>query len=315
MQPIIDPIPTELLLSELTKERFVRPTVMAAREIYLINGNDCPHTIREIGRLREWSFREGGGGSGKDCDLDQYDTGPLAYDQIVLWDPEKLQIIGGYRAVKCIKNRDEHGVYHLSTSEIVEYSDQLKNEIFPFTVELGRSFIQPDYQAASSDRRNAFTLDNLWDGLGALQVRDPSVRYYFGKITMYTNYNTKARDILLAFMHHYFPDNEKLVKIPYPIEEVYDTHRFQDKLKGLAHKEGLALTIRLIRSLGESIPPLFNAYMNLSPTMRTLGTSINQHFGGVEETGILLTVADIYPEKMERYTKPYIDQLAKEASA
>lgn len=310
MKPITAPVDRQLIASELTPERFVRPTHFLENEIYIINGNDCPHTMREIGRLRELSFRGGGGGTGKESDEDDFDYGRYAYQQLIVWNPEDKEIVGGYRFAVCRNNCDADGRYHLSTSEIVDYSDKLKTDFFPDTIELGRSFVQPLYQPRAENRRTLFSLDNLWDGLGALTVLYPDIRYFFGKITMYTTYNPEARDHLLRFMLHYFPDPDKLVIIPHPLVMQYECREFMEAIQTLPYKDGYVLLNKIVRSLGENIPPLFNSYMNLSPTMRTFGTAVNPHFGAVEETGIMVTIADIYPAKKDRHINSFLDFLA-----
>jgi hypothetical protein len=310
LKPIIAPVDRALITSELTPERFIRPTHFLDNEIYIINGNDCPYTMKEIGRLRELSFRGGGGGTGKESDEDNFDYGRYAYQQLIVWNPEDKEIVGGYRFAICRNNRDEQGTYHLSTSEIVEYSEKLKSDFFPDTIELGRSFVQPLYQPRAENRRTLFSLDNLWDGLGALTVLYPDIQYFFGKITMYSTYNSEARDHLLRFMHHYFPDPDKLVIIPHPLVMQHECHDFMEQIEHLPYQKGYVLMNKIVRSLGENIPPLFNSYMNLSPTMRTFGTAINVHFGGVEETGIMVTVADIYPAKKDRHINTYLAYLA-----
>jgi hypothetical protein len=298
-----------LIESELNSERFIRPTHYLDNEIYIINGNDCPNTMLEIGRLREVSFRAGGGGTGKETDVDSFDSGQYAYNQLIVWDPSVKEIVGGYRYVRCIKNRDEAGTYHLSTSEIVDYSEQLKQNYFPTTIELGRSFVQPMFQPRAENRRNLFSLDNLWDGLGALTVLYPQIEYFFGKITMYNTYNKEARDHLLRFMHHYFPDPDKMVIFPHPLEMEYDCTEFMAEIKDLPYEKGYVVMNKKVRSLGENIPPLFNSYMSLSPTMKTFGTAVNPHFGAVEETGIMVTIKDIYPGKKDRHINSYLDYL------
>jgi hypothetical protein len=309
LEPVIAPVERKLIEAELTPERMIRPTNFLDNEIYIVNGNDCPHTMLEIGRLREVSFRAGGGGSGKPTDVDGYDVGQYAYNQLIVWDPQAKEIVGGYRYVCCINNRDDQGQYHLSTSEIVDYTDKLKTEYFPKTIELGRSFVQPLYQPRAENRRNLFSLDNLWDGLGALTVLYPDIEYFFGKITMYTTYNPEARDHLLRFMHHYFPDPDKMVVIPHPLEYQFECTEFLNEIKDLPYTEGYKVLNRIVRSLGENIPPLFNSYMNLSPTMKTFGTAVNPHFGAVEETGIMVTIKDIYPGKKDRHINSYLDYL------
>ena len=301
MEPIIDKIDRDLLKKELTPDRFIRNTNAGKNEIYNFKGNEAPALMNEVGRLREVSFRKAGGGSGKSTDVDEFDIGKYAYDQLIVWNPEDEEIIGGYRYILAHNAMDENGEYHLSTSEIVRYSEKLKKEFFPYTIELGRSFVQPQYQPSTENRKGLFSLDNLWDGLGALTILNPEMKYCFGKVTMYTHFNTLARDYILTFMHYYFPDPDKLIFIPNELKIENDTSGFLKKIEGLPYKEGHHILNKHVRELGENIPPLINSYMNLSPTMRTFGTAINDHFGYVEETGIMVTLADIYPSKKERH--------------
>ncbi len=303
MQPIIERIDRQLIKAELSKERFIRPTNSSNREIYIFDGNSAPALMDEIGRLREEAFRKAGGGTGKSKDIDNYDLGKFAYKQLIVWSPDDEEIVGGYRFIRVPDAIDAEGNYHLSTSEIVGYSEKLKSDFFPYTIELGRSFVQIMYQPSIENRKGLFSLDNLWDGLGALTVLYKDMKYFFGKVTMYTHFNTLARDYILTFMHYYFPDPDKLLIISSELQLKHDTTEFLAKIKGLPYKEGHHILNKLVRELGENIPPLINSYMNLSPTMRTFGTAINDHFGYVEETGIMVTIDDIYPSKKERHIK------------
>ncbi len=301
MEEIINKLDRDVLKKELSQGHFVRYTNAGQNEIYIFKGNECPALMNELGRLREVSFRKAGGGSGKACDIDEFDIGKYAYSQLIVWNPQDEEIIGGYRYIKAPDARDEAGEYHLSTSEIVVYSEKLKKEFFPFTIELGRSFVQPQYQPSVENRKGLFSLDNLWDGLGALIILHPEMKYFFGKVTMYTHFNKQARDYILSFMQYYFPDPDHLLSIPNQLKIEHDTSDLLNEVKNLPYKEGHHLLNKKVRSLGENIPPLFNSYMNLSPTMRTFGTAINDHFGYVEETGIMVTIDDIYPSKKERH--------------
>lgn len=309
IENLIEPIPTQKLLDELTKDIYVRPTNNASNQIYIFKGDEKPHLMAEVGRLRELTFRAAGGGTGKSIDVDEFDSGPYSYSQLIVWDPAENQLVGGYRFVMVPDTMDSEGQFHLSTSEIFQYTELLKSRYFPFSIELGRSFVQPEYQPSLGSRKGLFSLDNLWDGLGAMVVMNPEYKYFFGKITMYSDFNKEARDLILGFMDHYFPDHENLVNIPSPIEKIFDCSDFIKELQGLEYKEGHKLLNTKVRELGENIPPLFNSYMNLSPSMRTFGTAINHHFGDVEETGIMISIDDIYDQKKDRHINSYIDYL------
>jgi hypothetical protein len=301
MQNIIDPIDKNLLKSELSSEKFLRNTRKGENEIYIVDNWNAPNVVLEIGRLREVTFRASGGGTGQAIDLDEYDTSEHCYKQLVLWSPEDEEIIGGYRYINCKDAIDEKGNIHLSTTHYFDFSNRFVKEFLPYTIELGRSWIQPNYQPSVNPRKGLFALDNIWDGLGALIRFNPGIKYFFGKVTMYPNYNTDCRDFLLHFMHHYFPDNDNLMKPYHPLVQNYDKAYVESQLDGLDFKDGFKVLNGHVRDKGEFIPPLVNIYMNLSPTMKTFGTAVNPDFGNVEETGILVTIEDIFPDKKDRH--------------
>ena len=299
---IIQPVHRELLKSELKKEFFSRKTRKGDNEIYIVNNNTAPNVLQEIGRLREVTFRASGGGTGLSVDLDEFDTGEYCYDQLIVWSPEDEEIVGGYRFIRCEKAIDKiKDEIHLSTHHYFKFTDRFVKNYLPFTIELGRSWVQPNFQPSVNPRKGLFALDNIWDGLGALAVNNPDIRYFFGKVTMYPNYNTEGRDFLLHFMHHFFPDNENLMKPIHPLIQNYDKEYVENQLKGLDFKDGFKVLNSALKEKGEFIPPLVNIYMNLSSTMKTFGTAVNPDFGSVEETGILITIADIFQEKKERH--------------
>lgn len=307
MQEIILPVDRELIKAELTEDAFVRYTNNGNNEIYLVNYHTAPHIMREIGRLREVTFRGAGGGTGLPIDIDENDTCKHNYDQLIAWNPEEEEIIAGYRVINCMDAVDEDGKMHLSTAHYFQFSDKFKKEYMPYTLELGRSWVQPRFQPAIDNRKGLFSLDNLWDGLGALVVINPDVKYLFGKVTMYPHFNANARDLLIYFMEYYFPDKDKLA-VPFAHKDLKYKTDISDLIgifDGLTYKEGYKLLNTKIREMGENIPPLINTYMNLSPTMKTFGTALNDEFGEVEETGIMITLADIYPAKKERHMATY----------
>ena len=301
MEPIIPEVPRSLILQELASVGIKRQTRKGGNEIYLLNASQAPNTVREIGRLREVTFRASGGGTGLSVDLDSFDEGPFAYEQLIVWSPEDQEIVGGYRFAFCSKAFDEFQKIHLSTAHYFDFSARFIREYLPYTIELGRSWVQPNFQPSVNPRKGLFALDNIWDGLGVLVKEHPGIRYFFGKVTMYPNYDTLSRDYLLYFMHRYFPDAEQLMRPFHPLIQDFDPAFIEEQLQGLDFKDGFKVLNGLIREKGEFIPPLVNINMNLSPTMKTFGTAVNPEFGGVEETGILVTIADIFPEKKERH--------------
>ncbi|MCB9245700.1 MAG: GNAT family N-acetyltransferase [Flavobacteriales bacterium] len=300
---IAPPVPREVLRSELNEQTFIRRTNKGNNEIYIVNCHNSPNVLHEIGRLRELTFTRAGGGTGKPVDLDEFDLSENCYSQLIVYAPEEQEIIGGYRFIDCsrILNIDP---IPLSTAHYFNFSPRFIEEYLPYTIELGRSWIQPLYQSGAYARKGIFALDNLWDGLGAISVDNPHIRHYFGKVTMYPSYDQMARDAVLLFMRHYFGDPDQLVQPIHPLQ-INPNPDFMAELNGLDYKEGHKVLGRFVKQHGEHIPPLINSYMSLSPTMKSFGTALNPDFGGVEETGILVTIADIYDEKKERHVVTY----------
>ena len=307
-QPIIPPIPAEVLKSELTPDRQLRMTNKSHNEIYIITAHNAPNTMREIGRLREIAFREAGGGTGKDCDLDEFDTCENCYKQLIVWNPEDEEIIGGYRYLEGTKwEMDNNGQPKLATSHMFHFSEKFLTDYMPYTIELGRSFVSLPYQSSRMGAKSLFALDNLWDGLGALTVIMPNVKYFFGKMTMYPSYIREGRDMILYFLKKYFDDKENLVVPMKPLKIETDEKTLETLFCENDFKGDYRILNREIRNLGYNIPPLVNAYTSLSPTMKLFGTAINYGFGDVEETGILIAVDEILAEKRVRHIDSFIN--------
>ena len=307
MKDIIPPVPLEALLDELTAETFIRKTNKAGNKIFIVTAENAPNTLREIGRLRELSFRNAGGGTGLECDLDEYDTGEDSYQQLVVWDPDEQTILGGYRFHICESNKCyRDGQIRLATAKLFTFSDVFISDYLPHMIELGRSFVQPKYQSTTLRRKGIYALDNLWDGLGSLVLDYPNKKYMFGKVTMYLHYHQMARDLILFFLNKHFPDREELVVPKEPLKMATDRAKLTAILTGRNYEEDYKILSREVRACGENIPPLINAYMNLSPSMKTFGTVLNKTFGDVEETGIMITVDDLYKAKAERHVLNYV---------
>lgn len=304
MEQIIEPVEKHLLEKELTSKKFVRETNNGGNLLYIITAHDSPNIMKEIGRLRELSFRSAGGGTGKETDIDKYDISENPYKQLIVWDPKDKEILGGYRYHMIDPAKGEE--FNLSTTALFHFSDTFKQNYLPHLIELGRSFVQPRYQSAQRREKGLYALDNLWDGLGALVIKNPGVKYFFGKVTMYRSYNRRARNILLYFLDKYFADHDKLVVPLNPMEVEMDRTEMESIFTGKDYKEDYKILSKEIRALGENIPPLINSYMNISPSMKIFGTVVNPYFGDVEETGIMITISDIYQNKVDRHILSFI---------
>ena len=308
-EEIIQPISKELLKRELTPERQLRMTNKSHNEIYVITAKEAPHVMMEIGRLREEAFRTAGGGTGKAMDIDEFDTMENGCKQLIVWNPESEEIIGGYRYIFGRDWQiDAKGQPKLATSHMFHFSEKFMREYAPYTVELGRSFVSLDYQNVRKNTKSIFALDNLWAGLGPLTVLNPNVKHFFGKMPMYPSYIPRGRDMILYFLKKHFDDKENLIVPLKPLVIETPEEELASIFNEESFKDDYRLLNREIRKLGYNIPPLVNAYMSLSPTMKLFGTAINYGFGDVEETGILIAVDEILEEKRVRHIDSFIDE-------
>ena len=309
MEDVIAPIDKEILKSELTQERRLRFTNKSHNEIYVVTAHNAPNVMKEIGRLREIAFRAAGGGTGKSMDIDEYDIMPNPYKQLIVWNPEAEEILGGYRYLFGDEvEYDEHGKPVLATAHMFDFSEKFLKEYLPYTVELGRSFVTLEYQSSRAGSKGLFALDNLWDGLGALTVINPNMKYFFGKMTMYPSYHRQGRDMILYFLNKHFHDADALITPARPLELETDPTLLEEMFCCESFKDDYRILNTEVRKLGYNIPPLVNAYMGLSPTMRMFGTAINYGFGDVEETGILIAVDEILEQKRVRHIESFVAQ-------
>ena len=308
MKDIIAPVPKELLKAELTEDKRLRFTHRSDNEIYIVTAAEAPNVMREIGRLREIAFRAAGGGTGKEVDIDEFDTMEMPYKQLVVWNPENNDIIGGYRFIFGQDVRfDENGEPIIATAHgMFTFSEKFLKEVLPYTVELGRAFVSLEYQSTRMGSKSLFALDNLWDGLGALTVVLPNCKYFYGKVTMYPSYLTKARDMILYFLKKHFPDEEGLVKPVNPLQFETDEQELAGIFTGADFKEDYRILKQEVRKFNLTIPPMVNAYMGLSPTMKIFGTAVNHDFGNVEETGLLIAVDELQDSTRMRYIESFI---------
>lgn len=296
MKSLIPRPEIEAIEEQLCPEFLWRQTNKANNLVYSFHADQAPIVMQEIGRLRELAFRMAGGGTGKSVDIDELDLDKDGYKQLIVWNPAQKEIVGGYRY---ILPKDED-VSKMSTSHYFDFSQDFKKNYVPLMIELGRSFVQPIYQARSNPKA-IYALDNLWDGLGALVLRNPQVKYLFGKVTMYGDYNTEARNLLIYFLKRYFSDRDNLITTKYPIKMAIDYASMDSLFCGADYAENFKILQKNVRGFEEVVPPLINAYMGLSPTMKVFDTALNPDFGNVEETGILITINDIYQNKIDRY--------------
>lgn len=305
---IAPPVDRELIKKELKQKHFLRKSNRGNKEIYVTTAHLSPNIMREIGRLRELSFAADGGGTGKEVDIDEYDTLPYPYccKQLFVWDPENEEIVGGYRFAhgSTMMHRPDGSIV-TPTSEHYQFSQDFLDNYLPYTVELGRAFVQPAYQPSLNLGKGLYSLDNLWDGLGVLILEIPETRYFLGKITIYDSMDTEARDMILYFYQKYFPDRDGLMWPYSPTKIEMDYNKLVSLFKGRNYKEDYQILLHAVRARGCTVPSLVNAYMNLSSTMRYFGTCPDHGLPGTNGIGILITLSDINADKRMRHMDSY----------
>lgn len=301
--PIIEPIDVQLLKQELNKNTFLRNTTRGNNEIYVVNNENSPNVLREIGRLREVSFRAVGGGSGTECDLDHFDLEDKACFQVVVWNPEEEEIIGGYRFTKwSMASFHENGQPYVNTEHLFNFSQKFIDEYFPYCIEMARAFVQPKYQSAQAGRKALFALDNLWEGIGGVVASNPDVKYLTGKVTIYSSSPELSRKAMIYYLDMSFGDREGLLMSKNP--ELWTPQQedfFKELFTGDDYKENYLILNNFVKSFNDTIPPLIHLYVGLSPTMKTFGTTFDPDFGDCYDTAMMITVSDIYKEKFDRY--------------
>ncbi|MEI6774482.1 MAG: GNAT family N-acetyltransferase [bacterium] len=306
MQDIIPPVEKNLIIHELSQKGPAKITKRLGHEIHLISAIDCPYTMHELGRLQEITFRYAKGGTGNSVDIDEYD---YLFRHLLVWNPIDQDIVGGYR-LELMRNLVQGPIIHSPTGKLFNFSQKFVRDYLPTTLELGRSFIQPKYQPRVDARRGMFSFFNLFSGLEYLVTLYPEIQYLFGKFTMYPSYNVEARDLLLSYLLHRFPDHERLVRPKKEFRLKY-IHRnlilLQSILSQVTLKGEKKSLEGCLDQYGENLQPLVDIYMGLSDTMKTFGTAIHGDFGNTHETGMLITVSDIYSGIREKYAANLID--------
>ena len=313
MEKVIDPVSVDLLKAELTPDRKLCDTNKSDNEIYVVNCHNAPNVLQEIGRLREIAFRDSGGGTGASVDLDDFDfKDDRLYQQIVIWDPDASAILGGYRYILGTDvNLDAEGQPILASAHLFHFSDEFIQDYLPHTIELGRSFVAPEYQSSKAGAKAIFALDNLWDGLAAVMLQHADMMYYFGKMTVYPDYDKAALDLIQRFLWKHFPDADKLIRPKQSYDIVTNPRLLDLILKDEDYKMDYRNLKDAIRRLGTGIPPLVNSYMNASPKMKMFGSAINDEFFDAIETGILIGFEEMYADKRDRHKEPYFKHLAE----
>jgi len=299
MSHIISPVSKNKLLPEITRQKLLRQTSKGGNEIYSFTMREAPSLMYEVARLRETSYRAAGCGSGNSIDIDDFDIEPKPYHQLIVWNPHEKEIVGGYRYA--VGSEYTNCICQLSMTHYFRFSQNFVNEILPYSIELGRAWVNPVYQPSSDTRKSIFALDNLWDGIGVVVSEHENIKHLYGKLTIPGNYNPIARILLQWVLRHYFRDKDNLLipEKPIVIPEVLTLAGIQ--LSGNNFEEDFRVVSRYIKAMGLSIPPLVSSYIGLASKITTFGTTLNTELNNSFEIGMMINIKDIHKEKLSRY--------------
>jgi len=280
MTALIEPVDPGDIASEL--ETLTPLAHFRGLEIHGFAGDECPQTLREVGRLRELGFRAAGAGRNVACDLDDLDRGAGAYRQLITWDPDRREIVALYRY-----QLGEHGARYgprvFRTHQLFEYSQRFAGEFLPRAIELGRSVVNP------AARRRGLGLFALWTGLRALYDRHPELSCFFGNVTLYRQVPEVARDTIVSFLERLYPPPEPLLLARSALRfEVSRPLVIDDAARQALPNERIRILRDLLRPLGQPVPPILQSYLGLSNSIWFGQTALDQDFGDSLEIGIVV---------------------------
>lgn len=291
-QCIAHPEPRHLIKDELKKAQRIGST-SDNKHIYLAEYEEAPTLLNEIGRLREYSFRKVGEGSGQKRDLDRYDE---YYRHLVLWDDDALEVVGAYRIADCEWILSWGSKDALYLNELCSLNDAFEPYL-QNAIELGRSFIQPKYWGSRA-------LDYLWQGIGAYLKHHPDVKYMIGPVSISGSYPSSAKETLVYFYSHYFGADEQLVsaRSPYQLSTLA-----QDDGKSLFIGDDYAEDFRrlkeYLRAFNVTVPTLYKQYSELCEAggITFMDFGIDAEFNNCIDSYILVNVSKIKAAKRKRY--------------
>jgi hypothetical protein len=267
--------------------------------IYDVSGEQAPLCMREISRLREVSFRRIGSGSGRPSDLDAFDVGAQAYRQLFVFSPRDNQIVAGLRHRRPTHPDDQH----VASSGIFDFSRQFRDEYLANMIDLGRMFVAPLGQGLSGGKRGIYSLDNLFLGVGAVVGRLPDIQYLFGRIVHSPLQSVALRDLVVSYLDIHHGDTLNLVRPRQASRRESSGSLIENVLSGHDPMADLRSLRRFAKSNGEGVSALLRAYLQMCPTLITFGTAADWELSGIEETCLLVPVAQTTAGKRARYLR------------
>ncbi len=300
IRPIAPPEPRRRLVAELSKSTRLSD-IRDGKQLFLVDYAFNSSVIRELGRLRELCFREIGEGVQAPRDLDKFDK---TYRHIVLWDHTQREIAGAYRLgeVQKLVTTGTDGRFdasNLYTHELFDYGANF-NTVFPRSIELGRSFIQTHY-------RDAYSLDLLWQGIGAYLVMHPKVRYLFGAVSLSNDYPNLAKHEIVAFYQHFYQPTEKSMWAT--AKQPFFTNRsVQESYRAQNLRQAQRCLIRSLTRQCVGLPPLYKHYSNLctSGGVNFIDFGVDPSFGDCIDALVLIDMNRLKQNRRKRYLTPSV---------
>ena len=288
---IAHPQKKDELIRELKKSKLIGETG-DGKKIYLYDYEDDSIVLKELGRLRELSFRKVGEGINKKRDTDKYD---IYYQHIILWDENDLEIVGSYRIGNGDFINKNIGVKGFYSNTLFKFHDKI-NPYLQDSIELGRSFVQPKYWGTRA-------LDYLWYGIGAYLKTKPNIKYMFGPVSISGTFPSAAKDMLIFYYSHYFSNKEEIVeaKIPYQysshIQDLKDNFILNDRKKDFKTLKST------LNSMGVTVPTLYKQYADICEEggVKFLGFNVDPDFSDCIDGFILVKVDLIKANQRKRY--------------
>ena len=291
-QSISHPVDRQTLRTELHKGEKLGTTT-DGKEIYLLDPELSPTCLKEIGRLREYTFRKVGEGTGTRRDLDKYDE---YYLHLILWDEEALEIAGAYRIGECSWVLSWLGKDGLYIDELCDIDDDIDTKLLS-SIELGRSFVQPKYWGSRA-------LDYLWQGIGAYLAHNPDIKYMYGPVSISNSYPKVAKDALVFFYSTYFKPESKSFKAKHPYLLSKNTRdEFEKLFEGQEYPEAIRTLKSYLKGLEVSIPTLYKQYgdLCLDDGVKFFDFGIDPDFNNAVDGYLMVDLEKLKTEKRRRY--------------
>jgi putative hemolysin len=299
---IIHPISVRLIKSELWRSEKLGFT-FDGKEIWLVDGKFSRNIMKEITRLREITYRKVGEGTGKKADYDSFDE---YFKHLVLWDDKNLEIVGAYRLGFCNEIIDRYGINGLYNSGQFNFENEF-NDILGQSIELGRSFIQQKYW-------NSNALDYLWQGIGAVLIAHPEIRYLVGAVSISNSYSESAKALIVRYYEKWYSSDHKLVdsKCKFYISKNTDEEVKLVLNNNLMIDDFKAMK-RELKAMGFSVPVLLRKYSEICSKegVQFLDYGIDKDFSDSIDYFICLDMNFINQNFKERYysQKSFVNQV------